>query len=237
MYLSVLLLHLNSENLNKQPIVAEMLYSRTPQITHPQTPHHLSREEVIKSILTNNQRNVEQSCVFISLFTAIEQLSNSRVTLVNRFGLGDYSARYFPYINVCYFYVRRVYRRVAKKFTLYTFLYLLTTALITKDLSLLKHFFEEKFKNLKFKKHRRILSMLRYIFRLILRRLVKQEIVKGFRLELTGKIGAAGSVKKKKWTFKYGCIKLSSKHNFLKYEVGSLWTRTGCLGLRLYLAY
>jgi hypothetical protein len=38
-------------------------------------------------------------------------------------------------------------------------------------------------------------------------------------------------------TYAYGRTKLSSKGVKLKSEVTQLWTRTGVLGLRLYLTY
>jgi hypothetical protein len=66
------------------------------------------------------------------------------------------------------------------------------------DLILLRKFCEERFKSIAFKKHKRILSMLRYTFKLVSSFMIKHNIILGFYISISGKIGAAGSTKKKK---------------------------------------
>jgi ribosomal protein S3 len=67
--------------------------------------------------------------------------------------------------------------------------------------------------------------------------MIKHNIILGFYISISGKIGAAGSTKKKKWSYMNGKLNMSVKSCKLKYEISSLWTRSGCLGLKLYLAY
>lgn len=237
MWTSFMLITLNEEPLDKPELGDMGDLPTTPAMISDHTPHLPDSSEVREFVLKGGVRTRTQPFIFITFFTALEYLTRMPVHTLNRSGLGAGNAQLVSYLNVCYFHVIRLYRRVARRFTMYTFMYLLLTSLISKDLVLVRHFFEEKFKNLRFKKHRRILSMLRYVFRVMLALFIHHNLIKGFRMEISGKIGAAGSVKKKTWAYRNGRINLSAKKDLLKYEVGSLWTQSGCLGLHLYLAY
>lgn len=167
-------------------------------VTTPTTFSHLPDSSEIRDfVLRGGLTKHTQSYVFISLFTALEHVAQTRLHLANRTGLEHCNTQFVTYLNMCYFHIIRLYRRIAKRFTMYTFMYLFLIALLRKDLTLVRNFFEEKFKNLRFKKHRRVLSMLRYVFRILLALFIHHNLIKGFRMELAGKIGAAGSVKKK----------------------------------------
>lgn len=237
MYGSLLLLNLAETSIDPTSDSTECDLAPALIATPATFCHFPDSSEIRDFVLRGGLAKHTQSYVFISLFAALEHITQTRLHLANRTGLEHCNAQFITYLNMCYFHIIRLYRRIAKRFTMYTFMYLFLIALLRKDLSLVRNFFEEKFKNLRFKKHRRVLSMLRYVFRILLALFLHHNLIKGFRMELAGKIGAAGSVKKKTWTYRHGQINLSTKGDLLKYEVGSLWTQSGCLGLRLYLAY
>lgn len=205
----------------------------------------LEQPEKIKYVLSNFleymdillKKKDEEAYTYFSIFMFLENFLNRRISFFNRGAYNSFSSNIISSINLCYIYILRLYRRVARNFNLYSFLYVLATSFYYKDVILLKNFLIEKIRKLSFKKHKRLLSMLRYAFRLIGSMMIRNQSILGFKMLLTGKIGMAGSTKKKKWNYRIGMISMSTKKNRLKFETFQLWTRTGCLGVKLYIAF
>ena len=138
------------------------------------------------------------SYVYFSIFLFFEKFFNTSIFVFNRSIYNTFNYRIVSSINLCYIYILRLYKRISKNFNLYSFLYCLAASMYYKDITLLKNFFIEKIKKLSFRKHKRLLSMLRYAFRLIGSMMIKNKSILGFKMFLSGKIGMAGSTKKKK---------------------------------------
>ena len=143
------------------------------------------------------QNSIKISTYF-SIFLFLENFFNLQTNLFNRTNFNVLDLKLISYINLCYIHACRLYKKTTKQFHLYSYLYLLITAFMYQDLILLRKFCEERFKSIAFKKHKRILSMLRYTFKLVSSFMIKHNIILGFYISISGKIGAAGSTKKKK---------------------------------------
>jgi hypothetical protein len=104
----------------------------------------------------------------------------------------------------------------------YNFIYLFVWACVYKDLTIMKNYFNLKLKRIKFKKHKKLFNLLRYIYYCATRYLIELGVISGFIFKVSGKIGLAGSVKTKSLTYAYGRTKLSSKGVKLKSEVTQL---------------
>lgn len=218
--------------------INKVIYLHNSHVQHTSITNNPPLIEDFVDIISSGVSNkFQMSYVYISLCTFFEHFTTSQIIFFNRTLLGFMPTQILMFLNTCYSLTLKLYKRTGKKFSLYSFMYLVSTAFFIKDLTVLKHFFEEKFKNKAFKKHRRILSMLRYVFKLISSIMIRQGIISGFKMLLAGKIGAAGSTKKKIWAYKIGRTNQSTKFYRLKHTVSNLWTRTGCLGLKLYLSY
>ena len=110
--------------------------------------------------------------------------------------------------------------------------------LITKDLKYIITIIYKILMNTSFKKHKYVLTKLRYIFEFFSDYLKSQFLVNGILFTIKGKIGKTGSVRKKKFTYRGGGgipnsrknIKASSK-SFLVY------TGTGVLGCSLKISF
>ena len=146
--------------------------------------------------------------------------------------LNDYN-----FLNIFYLNLLKIYKKSLKYLNLYNFILIFFSSLVLRDLVFLKNFLQVKLKNISFKKHKKILLVFRYIFKYISSYLIENSRLLGFKMILSGKIGMAGSSKKKKWIFKNGEIKTSSKNNKLKLEVFNIWTKAGTLGAKIYLSY
>lgn len=175
--------------------------------------------------------------VYFSIFTFLENLYGHNIFYVNRVSLNLLPSFYINNINSSYLLIIKVYKRTALNFKLYNFLYILSVSFFFKDLTILKNFLSLKIKQITFKKHKKILSMLRYAFKLISSFFITYKELKGFKIYISGKIGAGGSVKKKTWLYKNGTTQVSSKNARIKYDVFQLWTYSGSLGVKVNLVY
>lgn len=177
------------------------------------------------------------SHLYFSIFIFYEKFFQTPIFFFNRTCYNNLHNDVMARANVCYLQVFRLYKKVAKKFRIFNFIYALVSAFLFKDLTLLKNFLIEKLKKIAFKKHKRMLSMFRYAFALVTSFMIRKKYMLGFKMYISGKIGVAGSTKKKTWYYRNGLTAISSKDKNLKYEVFQTWTRTGCLGFRIYLAF
>ena len=61
--------------------------------------------------------------------------------------------------------------------------------------------------------------------------------VKGFFLDVRGKVGVAGNSKKRHFCFTVGSLKHSTKNFRLEYKHDIVRTVTGCLGITMFFCY
>lgn len=175
--------------------------------------------------------------IYFTLALFLENYLNKKVAISNRILNNFVSLTSYNFINIFYLNLLRIYKKNMKFLSLYNFILIFFYSLIFKDIVLLKNFLQLKFKTISFKKHKKILLIIRYMFRYISTYLIENGHILGFKLVISGKIGMAGSSKKKRWIFKNGEIKTSSKNNKLKIEVFNIWTKAGSLGSKIYLSY
>lgn len=212
------------------------------QIEHKK-PHNLpiyvenSLIQFHNNLIKLPNQNAITNYIYISLGLFVETFTKYKITIFNRINWQTYDVMFLVFLNNFYINLVKLYKRNTKNLMLYNTLVLIFLSLFFKDLVLLKNFITLKFKHTTFKKHKKLLTIYRYIIKYISTYLMEKKIISGVKLIISGKIGMAGSSKKKKWMFKNGELKLSSKTTKLKYEVFHIWTKAGTLGVKLYLAY
>ena len=172
---------------------------------------------------------------YITLHNFIENMSKSKVVIVNRSSINKHPD-YLNVINNTYLLVKKIYKRSVRHFNLYNFIYVLVSSLVLNDIILFKNFVLKKMSGVRFKKHKRLLSMFRYAFRLATSFFFYRGSIKGFFFIVSGKIGIGGSVKRKVWKYTTGSVNLSCKKSKVKYQLFQVWTRTGCLGCKIGLS-
>jgi hypothetical protein len=126
----------------------------------------------------------------------LENISKSKIVIVNRSSLNKHPD-YLNMINNIYLLVKKIYKRSVRRFNLYNFIYILISSLVLNDIILFKNFVLRKMSGVRFKKHKRLLSMFRYAFRLATSYFLHRGFIKGFFFTMSGKIGIGGSVKKR----------------------------------------
>ena len=172
---------------------------------------------------------------YITLHNFLENISKSKIVIVNRSSLNKHPD-YLNMINNIYLLVKKIYKRSVRRFNLYNFIYILISSLVLNDIILFKNFVLRKMSGVRFKKHKRLLSMFRYAFRLATSYFLHRGFIKGFFFTMSGKIGIGGSVKKRVWKYTTGSVNLSCKKSKVKYQLFQVWTRTGCLGCKVGLS-
>lgn len=189
------------------------------------------------NILQINSHKESSNYLYLSLGLFIESFVKYKTIMFNRINWQTYDSQLVIFLNNFFLNLLKLYKKNTKNLMLYNTLMIIFLSLFFKDIVLLKNFLTVKFKYITFKKHKKLLTTYRYIIKHISTYLIEKKIISGFKLTISGKIGMAGSSKKKKWLFKNGELKLSSKTTKLKYEVFNVWTKAGTLGIKLYLAY
>lgn len=187
--------------------------------------------------LTNIVPNKKDSFMlhYITLHNFIENMSKSKIVIVNRSSINKHPD-YLNVINNTYLLVKKIYKRSVRHFNLYNFIYILVSSLVLNDIIIFKNFVLKKMSGVRFKKHKRLLSMFRYAFRLATSFFFYRGGIKGFFFYISGKIGIGGSVKRKVWKYSTGSVNLSCKKSKVKYQLFQVWTRTGCLGCKVGLS-
>ena len=187
--------------------------------------------------LTNIIPNKKDSFMlhYITLHNFIENMSKSKIVIANRSSINKHPD-YLNVINNTYLLVKKIYKRSVRHFNLYNFIYILISSLVLNDIIIFKNFVLKKMSGVRFKKHKRLLSMFRYAFRLATSFFFYRGAIKGFFFYLSGKIGIGGSVKRKVWKYSTGSVNLSCKKSKVKYQLFQVWTRTGCLGCKVGLS-
>ena len=107
----------------------------------------------------------------------------------------------------------------------------------SKDLSFLMTWLTRLMNKIDYKKHRRLLKILKSIllrykyFFLLLNK------VEGFKFGIKGKLGVKGNAKKRIMEFTVRNTSFSKKKNRIEYQQGLVYTETGVLGVTMVLAF
>lgn len=141
---------------------------------------------------------LKNSWVQFSIISFFEKIFLHNVFFFNRAGLSTVPLNLVRLANIFYIFILKLYKKTAKIFNLYIFMMVLFISFFNKDLELLKGFLIEKFKKNTFKKHKKYLTIFRYLLKLVTTVMIKHEFISGYKILISGKIGAAGSTKKKK---------------------------------------
>ncbi len=174
---------------------------------------------------------------YVNLITFYENFLISRLYLSNRVVNNSLMSAHQNLATRIYLSVSRLLYRSKIQLRWYSFIYIFVWTCVNKDLTLLTNYLMTKIGRMHFKKHKKFFSLLRYIYFCSLKCLLQLGFVSGFLCKISGKIGLAGSVKTKSLIFAYGRTRLSNKGGLLKTSITQIWTRTGVLGLRMYLIY
>jgi len=197
----------------------------------------LGLKNIIDVYFNNSLKNKNNSYLYFSLGIFLENLIKKKITIFNRIPLFLFSQLYLNFINLFYLNILKIYKKSLKYLNIYNLLIIIFLSLVFKDLVILKNYLKLKFKVISFKKHKKLLLVFRHILKIISSFLIENNEILGFKMTVAGKIGMAGSSKKKKWIFKNGEIKISSKKNKFKLEVFDVWTKAGSLGVKIYLSF
>jgi len=174
---------------------------------------------------------------YINLITFYETFLRGRLYLINRVVNNSLTAAQQSLATRIYLSVSRLLHRSKIQFRWYGLIYVFVWTCVSRDLTLLVNYLTTKINCMHFKKHKKFFSLLRYIYFCVFKCLGQLGFILGFLCKISGKIGLAGSVKTKSLIFAYGRTRLSNKGGFLKTAISQIWTRTGVLGLRMYLIY
>ena len=126
---------------------------------------------------------------------------------------------------------------IGRGFFLHEMLFVCWYSFFSKDLSFLMTWLTRLMGKIDYKKHRRLLKILKSIllkykyFFLLLNK------VEGFKFGIKGKLGVKGNAKKRIMEFTVRNTSFSKKKNRIEYQQGLVYTETGVLGVTMVLAF
>jgi hypothetical protein len=88
-----------------------------------------------------------------------------------------------------------------------------------------------------FKRHKKLLSVLKFIITTYSIELLQSNNVKGFFFDIRGKVGVSGNAKKRHFSFYSGKYSKTTKSSKFDYQHNIIRTFTGALGVTLILYY
>ena len=114
---------------------------------------------------------------------------------------------------------------------------LFLTSLYSKDPILLKNGIKYIFENLKMKSHKRFVSSIKLLLKVLLQPYFNYLGCLGIYISITGKVGVGGNSKTKKFLIKFGKFSFAAKKQRLNYAKGIMRVYAGVLGIEVYLAF
>jgi len=109
--------------------------------------------------------------------------------------------------------------------------------LITKDLTFFRVWLVKKFESVFYRKHKKLLYLIKLFFVNYLFVYLNFFKCKGFFFKIRGKIGVGGNSKKKKYSIRLGRHSLTEKRLKFTNQSGGIRTLVGTLGFNLVLFY
>ena len=109
--------------------------------------------------------------------------------------------------------------------------------LLLKDVDIFTNFFKKTAENINLKLHKKLFLGLKKLIKDIFKPLFRLLSVGGIFFNIAGKIGASGSVKKKRYFFFFGKHSLTTKTLKFNSKKTFIWTPTGVLGFSFYVFF
>jgi len=136
------------------------------------------------------------------------------------------------------FFKRRWFQsKVGRGFFLNEMLEILFLTFRRKDLNFLKRWFLLTMERIQFKKHKKFLSVFKNIVTKFSDFFIFKNNVKGFFLDVRGKVGVTGDAKKRNFYVSVGKRSKTTKNSRYDYQSGIVRTETGQLGITMIMYY
>jgi len=150
---------------------------------------------------------------------------------------------YLPLNNEIYNYFKKISRKnrflqtsIGKHFYVIEFYEILFSSLITRDLKFFSLWFKHVMEKLHISKHKKMCRAIKNTLKNY-PVFLKSTGVKGFSLDIRGKLGVAGNAKKRHYHFYEGSLEFTTKNHGLMMYQTTVRTHTGVLGVTLYLSF
>ena len=224
----------------------------------------LKRKSCLSNINSNMTSMEVNSFFYINIFTNILILNSNKQKATNYWNCGNfynkYALKYFeqllksktsiilkPYATYkkktrairkalvsCLFPVLKKFNRL---FFSHDFISILVVMFSQHNITIFARWLIRFMEKIRIKLHRRFLFLLKLYFKRL--HVLHSKILKyiGFKLVIKGKIGSAGSSKKKIFKMSQGSCSLTKKNHKIAYCNKIVRTYTGALGLKLFLFY
>lgn len=108
---------------------------------------------------------------------------------------------------------------------------------LRKDIKFFEFWLVRFLESIPFKLHKSFLFLFDKFLKSFFKLFKNVFLVKGLKVDLRGKVSAAGNSKKRHYLIKYGDYSFSKKKNKISYAQNIVRTPTGVLGLELVLVY
>ena len=127
--------------------------------------------------------------------------------------------------------------RVHKLFYYSEFVDIIIICFKLKTLNFFSIWLKKFFEKIHFKFHKNFLKQLNFFFKRFFLKFCKKFKIKGFLLDVRGKVSVSGNSKKRHYLIKYGCLSKSKKNLRFFHEQNEINTITGVLGITYILTY
>lgn len=117
------------------------------------------------------------------------------------------------------------------------FLEVLCVSFLKKDIRFFEMWFVRFLEKIHFKLHKGFLFLLNKFFLEFFKFFSAVFLLKGLKIDVRGKLSAAGNSKKRHFLIKFGELSFSKKKNKISYVQSIVPTSTGVLGVELLLVY
>lgn len=175
---------------------------------------------------------------FISLYIApaIESLVKNRVVLrivpIRKIRKNAQNS-----IRRIFFKKKFFQRKVGRGFFLIEMIEIMYLTFKYKDLNFLRRWFLLTMERIQFSKHKSFLRVFKNIIRTFCSFLIFKNRVKGFFLDVRGKVGVTGDAKKRNFYVSVGKRSKTTKKSKYDYQSGVVRTTTGQLGITMVMYY
>ena len=106
-----------------------------------------------------------------------------------------------------------------------------------KDLNFFKRWFLLTMERIQFEKHKKFLNILRFVLLRYSVLIMEDNGVKGFFIDIRGKVGVTGDSKKRNFYVSVGKHSKTTKNSKFDYQSGIVRTETGALGITMIMYY
>lgn len=173
-------------------------------------------------------------CLYI--IPGLEAFLDQRIALRVR-PVKKFSKKVRRTLGRIFFEKRSFQSRVGRGFFLNEMLQIIYITFRLKDLNFLKRWFLLTMERIQFSKHKKFLRVFKYIIATYSKTLMAKNHVKGFFLDVRGKVGVTGDAKKRNFYISAGKRSKTTKNSRYDYQSGVVRTTTGQLGITFIMYY